>query len=165
MAHDSWICSHGNFIPQLQPLEPEAERKGKGLGPQKSGENYDLQLVDAGRWCSWDTPPLFPLHVYFHIPQARSSKAGLASSSSCWLGHTNLGGWPPGCDAGIYFLAGAPRCKKKNQRKRPQLGGFMPVHAIIHPNMFLWLRLITHKKLTTHRRLDPGSKCEHARSW
>ena len=40
----------------------------------------------------------------------------------------------------------------------------MPVHAIIHPNMFLWLRLITHKKLTTDRRLDPGSKCEHARS-
>lgn len=148
MAHDSWICSHGNFIPQLQPLEPEAERKGKGLGPQKSGENYDLQLVDAGRWCSWDTPPLFPLHVYFHIPQARSSKAGLASSSSCWLGHTNLGGWPPGCDAGIYFLAGAPRCKKKSAKTTTI--GWVHASSCYYPSQHVFMIEVDHPQETHH---------------
>ena len=100
--------------------------------------------------------PLFPLHVYFHIPQARSSKAGLASSSSCWLGHTNLGGWPPGCDAGSFFQE-LHVVKKKSAHDHNTTKGeggwnassrYHPSQS--HPNMFLWLRLITHKKLTTH---------------
>lgn len=137
MAHDSWICRHGNLIPQLQPLEPEAERKGKGLGLKNLGRTMICSWLMLVAGVHGIPHPLFPLHVYFHIPQARSSKAGLASSSSCWLGHTNLGGWPPGCDAGSFFQELHVVKKKQLTTTIPQRGrvGEMPVHAIIHPKV------------------------------